>query len=77
MFPDRRVPLQLRYAILRELMAVRYTELCFHDMKTKPVYANRGLMQRMPEAPFLFASIIIMMLLELQHKWRSEGLGID
>jgi hypothetical protein len=71
-----RVPLRLRYAILRELCALRKVSLILHGIVMGYLWSNRGLCQGSPEASFIFSLVVGDMLATLDRSWKARGLGV-
>ena len=72
-----KVPIRLRYATLREVLAVKVFSFSFFGEQVGPFPVIRGLRQGSPLSSFLFAIIIGDILNELDLKWRPLGLGIN
>ena len=70
------VPLRLRYAILREICALRYVTLIMHGLVMGAFWSNKGLCQGSPEASFIFSLIVGDILATLDASWKSRGLGV-
>ena len=76
MFEHLEVPMRIRYAILREMVDNRKTSFQVYGIQTDYIDMNRGLRQGSPEAGYLFAALINLILTKLHKKWQLEGLGI-
>ena len=75
-FKKQKIPLCLKYALLRELMVRRRISLYYRGTRMKDIYAFCGLRQGAPESSYIFACIIADALSQLSEKWRGEGKGL-
>ena len=71
-----RIPLVLRYAFLKEILATKKLQMFFDGSKMCKVLAHRGFRQGSPEASFCFAVIVGHLLAQLDRKWRARGCGV-
>ena len=71
-----KVPLRLRYALLREIMSIKFVTFVHFGLVFGPIPVFRGLRQGSPESSFLFAIIVGDALNHLDSKWKQEGRGI-
>ena len=67
-FVEHKVPIRVRYALLKELLSPKLLTLICNDIKVGPIYVLRGLRQGSHEAGFLFAISIGDALAKLDKK---------
>ena len=70
------VPLRLRYAILREICALRRVTLIMHGLVMGSFWSTKGLCQGSPEASFIFSLVVGDILATLDSSWKTRGLGV-